>query len=59
VRKLSPAGRIASCASWAFLTFEAYVRGASGRYSSPYSSRAWLRAADTAVSDSVVESVRM
>ena len=27
VRKFSPAGRIASCASWAFLTLEVYVRG--------------------------------
>ena len=31
VRKVSPAGRIASCASCAFLTFFVYWRGASGR----------------------------
>ena len=27
--------RIASCASWAFLTLEVYVRGWSGTYSAP------------------------
>jgi hypothetical protein len=31
VRKRSPEGRIASCASCAFLTFPAYVRGWAGR----------------------------
>ena len=35
VRNVSPAGRIASCASCAFLLLEAYVRGAEGTYSVP------------------------
>ena len=35
------------------------MRGVSGRYSAPYSSRTWLRAAPTAAPESVVESVRM
>jgi hypothetical protein len=34
-------------------------RGASGRYAAPYFSEIWVRAALIAVSDSVVESVRM
>ena len=54
-----PAGRMASCASWAFLTFAAYVRGASGKNSGPYSERTSSRAASTATWASVVESVRM
>ena len=33
--KRSPAGRIASCASWAFLTVLVYTRGLSGRYDGP------------------------
>ena len=59
VRKLSPAGRMASCASWAFFTLRVYCRGAAGTYSGPYSSRACARAASCAVALSVVESVRM
>ncbi len=59
MRKLSPAGRIASWASWAFLTLLRYARGERGTEWSPKSVRAWSRAALTAVSDSVVESVRM
>ena len=59
VRNSSPAGRIASCASWAFFTFLVYTRGLSGRWSAPYRRRAWERAALTAFSDSVVLSVRM
>ncbi len=59
VRKDSPAGRIASWASWAFLTFDWKTRGWAGRYSSPKSSRTCWRAARTADSDSVTESVRM
>jgi hypothetical protein len=55
----SPAGRIASCASWAFFTLRVYWRGVGCTYSSPYSSRACLRAASIADCDSVVESVRM
>ena len=59
VAKRSPAGRIASCASWEFLTLRWYWRGASATYSEPYSSRAWLRAASMPDFDSVIESVRM
>jgi hypothetical protein len=40
VRKLSPAGRIASCASCAFFTLRLYWRGCSGTYSAPYNLRA-------------------
>ncbi len=59
VRKVSPAGRTASCASCAFFTLRVYCRGVSGTYSGPYSAVACCRAAVSAVSDSVVESVRM
>ena len=59
VRKESPAGRMASCASCAFLTFRSYLRGWADTWSSPYRSRACRRAASMAVSDKVVESVRM
>ena len=41
----SPAGRIASCASCAFLTLRTYVRASAGRYSAPYCSRIAVRAA--------------
>ena len=58
-RNESPEGRIASCASCAFFTLRSYSRGLSGTYSLPYNSLAWLRAAFSACSDSVVESVRM
>ena len=59
VRKLSPAGRIASCASWAFFTLPVYTRGLDGTYSEPYISPIWLRAVATAVSDNDVLSVRI
>jgi hypothetical protein len=59
VRNSSPDGRIASCASCAFFTLLAYARGLSGTNAAPYSLIAWLRAAATAVSDSVMLSVRM
>ena len=59
VRKVSPAGRMASCASWAFLTFLSYRRGRAGTYSAPYRAVACERAARNASSESVVESVRM
>src|SRR2546425_183534 len=39
----SPAGRIASCASCAFLTLRTYVRASAGKYSSPYCSRIVVR----------------
>ncbi len=35
VRKVSPAGRIASCASWAFLTLRVYWRGVGWTKLSP------------------------
>ncbi|CFE41281.1 Uncharacterised protein [Mycobacterium tuberculosis] len=35
VANVSPAGRIASCASWAFFTLRVYWRGAGATYSSP------------------------
>ena len=35
VRNVSPAGRMASCASCAFLLLEAYTRGFSGTVSAP------------------------
>jgi hypothetical protein len=41
------------------LTLLAYVRGASGRYEAPYNWVTCARAALIAVSESVVESVRM
>lgn len=59
VRNESPAGRMASCASWAPFALEAYSRGAPGTYSGPYSSAAWRRAASVASADSAGESVRM
>lgn len=59
VRNVSPDGRIASCASCAFFTLRVYCRGEAGTYSGPYSSRAWARAASSAVWLSVVESVRI
>ena len=59
VRNVSPAGLIASCASCALFTLLEYVRGASGTYSAPYSSRACARAAASAVCDNVTESVRI
>ena len=59
VRKRSPAGRIASCASWAFLTLLAYRRGCAGTNRSPYSSRTCRRAASMADSDRFTESVRI
>ena len=59
VRNASPDGRMASCASWAFLTFFVYWRGSVGRYSGPYSSRTCALAASRAVLLNVVESVRM
>src|SRR5204862_434098 len=52
----SPAGRIASCASCAFFTLPWYVRGASGRYSSPYRLRICSRAPLIAWSDRFVGS---
>ena len=59
VRKVSPAGRIASCASCAFFTLRVYWRGVACTYCAPYRSAAWARAALIADSLSVVESVRM
>ena len=59
MRNVSPAGLIASCASWAFFTLRLYRRASAGTYAAPYSSRAWSRAAASAVSDRLVESVRM
>lgn len=59
MRKTSPEGRIASCASCAFFTLRVYWRGDGETYSLPYSCVAWLRAAEIADSDRVVESVRM
>ncbi len=58
-RNLSPAGLIASCASWAFLAFFVYDRGAADRYSGPNFASMARAAALSAVSDSVVLSVRM
>jgi len=59
VRKRSPAGRIASCASCALFTFEVYTRGLSGTYWAPNRSVTWARAAEMACPDSVTESVRI
>ena len=59
VRNESPAGRMASCASWAPLLLEAYNRAAAGTNSGPYSSAAWRRAASIACELSTGESVRM
>ena len=59
VRKWSPAGRMASWASWAPFALLAYTRGASGMYSAPYSSEACRRAASIACELSDEESVRM
>ena len=59
VRKVSPAGRMASCASCAFLTFPSHFRAPGDRYSCPNSDVTCERAALMAVSDSAVESVRM
>jgi len=59
VRNVSPAGRMASCASWAFATARPYLRGFWGTYSGPKSSCTCRRVASSAASDSVVESVRM
>ena len=59
VRKWSPAGRMASCASCAPLALLVYTRGASGTYSGPYSSDACRRAASIACALSDDESVRM
>ena len=56
---MSPAGRMASCASCAFLTFPSHLRAPGERYSCPNSDVTWERAALMAVSDSAVESVRM
>ena len=55
----SPDGRMASWAYWAFYTFEVYVRGEAGRYEGPNNLVTASRAAATAVSESVTESVRM
>ena len=59
VRKVSPDGRIASCASCAFFDFDAYTRGLAGTALSPYSATAWARAACTACALRLVESVRI
>ncbi len=55
----SPAGRIASCASWAPFDLPVYTRGFSGSVCAPYSSAACDRAACTACFESEGESVRM
>ena len=52
-------GRIASWASWAFFTFEAYCFGCGDRYCGPYSEATAPRTACIASSDSVTLSVRM
>ncbi len=54
-----PAGRIASCASWAFLTLVWYSRASLGRNSPPYCDSTSSRAASTATLARLVESVRM
>ncbi|SHU64697.1 Uncharacterised protein [Mycobacteroides abscessus subsp. abscessus] len=59
VLKVSPAGRMASCASCAFFTLRVYCRGEGCTYSFPYNSAACDRAACSAESESVVESVRI
>ena len=52
-------GRIASWASWAFLTFESYCLGCGDRNCWPYSAATAARTACIASSDSVTLSVRM
>ena len=52
-------GRIASCASWAFLLFDAYCFGCGERNGGPYSLATAARTACIASSDSVTLSVRM
>ncbi len=52
-------GRMASCASWAFLTLDEYCFGAALRYCWPYSLTMAERVACIASSDNVTLSVRM
>jgi hypothetical protein len=52
-------GRIASCASCAFLTFDAYCLGDGDRYCWPYSLVIVSRTSVTASADNVTLSVRM
>ena len=52
-------GRMASWASWAFLTLESYCFGCGDRYGCPYSAATAARTACSASADSVTLSVRM
>ena len=59
VLNVSPAGRIASCASCAFLVLPVYARGESATWSAPYKALAALRAASIACCERLTLSVRI